>query len=252
VAGEAQAAVEATRIGFSYGKTVALDGLSLSVPRGASFGLVGPNGAGKSTIIRIIVGLLKPQHGGIQVLGNPYPHSMARDMGYMPQLSALYAELSVWENVDFFAHVYGLTERRRRVLLVGECIRLVGLWERRNDPVLKLSGGMRQRASLACAIAHQPRLLVLDEPTVGLDPELRVAFWRHFRGLTAGGVTLVISSHTMDDAAHCDRLAFLRDGKVVAEGSPAELVGATGSPGATLEETFLYFLRREAGARDVK
>ncbi len=162
----------------------------------------------------------------------------------MPQLSALYLELSVSENVEFFAQVYGLKDRADRTLSVERTVRLVDLWARRNDPVLKLSGGMRQRVSLACALVHQPRLLVLDEPTVGLDPELRVAFWEHFRTLTGEGVTIVVSSHTMDDAAHCDRLAFLREGRVVAEGTPGELVAASGAPKATLEEAFLHYLRR--------
>ena len=126
---------------------------------------------------------------------------------------------------------------------VDETLRLVGLWERRKDPVHRFSGGMRQRLSLACALVHRPRLLLLDEPTVGLDPELRVAFWEHFQALVKEGKTLVISSHTMDDAAHCQRLAFLRQGRVVAEGAPQELKAATGKDGATLEEAFLHFIR---------
>jgi ABC-2 type transport system ATP-binding protein len=119
------------------------------------------------------------------------------------------------------------------------------MWQRRKDPVLKLSGGMKQRVSLACAIVHNPPLLCLDEPTVGLDPELRVTFWEHFTALTRQGVTIIISSHTMDDAAHCDRLAFMRDGKVIAQGIPGELQQATGKPGATLEDAFLFFIHRE-------
>ncbi|MEW6034792.1 MAG: ABC transporter ATP-binding protein [Chloroflexota bacterium] len=235
--------IEVEGVSFSYGSTLALDGLSIEVPRGISFGLVGPNGAGKSTLIRLMVGLIGPQRGRVRVLGEP-PRKVTGLVGYMPQLSALYNELSVWENVDFFARIYGLSQRGKRMECVEECVRLVGLWERRRDQILKLSGGMRQRVSLACGMVHRPRLLVLDEPTVGLDPELRVAFWEHFRKLTSEGVTLVVSSHTMDDAAHCDRLAFLRAGRVVAEGAPNELVASTGLAGATLEEAFLYFLRR--------
>lgn len=242
------AAVEALGISFFFGKTRALDGLTLTVPESSSFGLVGPNGAGKSTLIRIIVGLLTPVNGEARVLGRADPRQASRSIGYMPQLSALYLELSVWENIDFFARIYGVTERNRRIELIEQTTRLVGLWERRGDPVLRLSGGMRQRVSLACALVHQPRLLVLDEPTVGLDPELRANFWDHFRQMTKAGVTLLISSHTMDDAAHCDRLAFLREGKVVAEGTPGELVEATGVASATLEDAFLYFLKRGAGS----
>jgi ABC-2 type transport system ATP-binding protein len=245
-------AIEANDIGVYFGKIVALDGLSICIPGAASFGLVGPNGAGKTTLIRVIAGLLRPTQGDIRVFETGDPHSISRNIGYMPQTSGLYGELSVRENVDFFARVCGLSQRKRRSEQVERSIELVGLWERRDDPVLHLSGGMRQRVSLASAIVHQPRLLVLDEPTVGLDPELRVSVWRHFHQLTREGVTLVVSSHTMDDAAHCDRLAFLREGKVVAEGSPGELVAATGTSGATLEDAFLFFLRREEGSRDAR
>ncbi|MDO8473619.1 MAG: ABC transporter ATP-binding protein [Dehalococcoidia bacterium] len=240
-------AVEARQVSFSYGKTRALEGLNLIVPAAASFGLVGPNGAGKSTLIRIIVGLMSPQRGSLRVLDKANPHDASSEIGYMPQLSALYLELSARENVDFFARIYGVGGRGERSGLVDESIRLVGLQEKRDDSVFRLSGGMRQRVSLACAIVHRPRLLVLDEPTVGLDPELRVAFWEHFRALTRSGVTLIVSSHTMDDAAHCDRLAFLREGKVVAEGSPMELIAASGSTEGSLEDAFLRFSRKGTG-----
>jgi ABC-2 type transport system ATP-binding protein len=245
-------AIEADNITFAYGNVKAVQDLKLQVPRGISFGLLGPNGAGKSTLIRLVVGLLKPQSGSLEVLGQRSPRTVARLIGYMPQLPALYGELSVVENVDFFARVYGISDRRQRAQQVEEAIRFVGLWERGKTPALKLSGGMRQRVSLACAIVHRPPLLLLDEPTVGLDPELRVTFWEHFRDLTKEGVTLVISSHTMDDAAHCDRLAFLRSGAVIAEGTPKELREATGRPDATLEDAFLYFVRGEVSPDDTR
>ncbi len=215
------------------------------MPTGISFGLLGPNGAGKTTLIRLLVGLLKPKSGSVWILGQTPSRKAAHLIGYMPQLHSLYAELSVMQNVDFFAKVYRLTNKRERAQRVEEAIRLVDLWQRRKDPVLKLSGGMKQRVSLACAIVHNPPLLFLDEPTVGLDPELRVTFWQHFTTLTRQGITLIISSHTMDDAAHCDRLAFMRDGKVIAQGTPSELQQATGKAGATLEDAFLYFIHRE-------
>jgi ABC-2 type transport system ATP-binding protein len=149
------------------------------------------------------------------------------------------------QNVDFFARIYRLRERKQRAKRVEEVIRLVDLWEDRNKSAGNLSGGMKQRASLACAIVHNPTLLFLDEPTVGLDPELRVTFWEYFSALTRQGATLVISSHTMDDAAHCDRLAFMRDGRVIALGTPDELRQATGQAKATLEDAFLHFVRHE-------
>ncbi len=238
-------AVEINKASFSYNNIKALDELSLQVPSGISFGLLGPNGAGKTTLIRLLVGLLNPKSGSIQILGQKPSRKSAHLIGYMPQLQSIYAELSVRQNVDFFARIYHLSDRKERAKRVEETIKLVNLWERRDDAVLKLSGGMKQRVSLACAIVHNPPLLLLDEPTVGLDPELRVSFWEHFTGLTKQGITIIISSHTMDDAAHCDRLAFMRGGRIIAQGSPGELQQAVGKPGASLEDAFLYFIHRK-------
>ena len=238
-------AVAVNRVSFSYNHIKAVDELSLEVPCGISFGLLGPNGAGKTTLIRLLVGLLQPKSGSVQILRQTPSRKTAHFIGYMPQLHSLYAELSVIQNVDFFAQIYGLRDKHKRAKQVEEVIKLVNLWPRRKDPVLNLSGGMRQRLSLACAIVHSPPLLFLDEPTVGLDPELRVTFWDYFAALTKQGATLIISSHTMDDAAHCDRLAFMRQGKVIAQGTPNELRQATGKPEATLEDAFLYFIHRE-------
>lgn len=237
--------VEVTGATFRYGSIRALDRLSLVVPRGITFGLLGPNGAGKTTLIRVLVGLLKVERGDVLVLGEVPSRKIAHRIGYMPQPQSVYAELSVVQNVDFFARIYRLTDRAERRLRVEEAVRLVGLWSRRNDPVARLSGGMKQRTSLACAIVHNPPLLFLDEPTVGLDPELRVTFWEHFSALNQQGVTIILSSHSMDDAAHCDRLAFIRDGTVIAEGAPDDLRASTGQ--ATLEDAFLFFVRNRRG-----
>ncbi|MBI4234051.1 MAG: ABC transporter ATP-binding protein [Chloroflexi bacterium] len=236
-------AVDLQEVSFSFGRLEVLRRVNLQIPSGLCFGFLGPNGSGKSTLIRILVGLLRPRLGRVRVLGQPPSPRMAAQVGYMPQLSALYLELSVLENVTFFAQVYGLAEARVRRARVEEIVRLVELWQRRNDQVMNLSGGMRQRVSLACALVHQPAVLFLDEPTVGLDPELRVTFWDYFRDQTRRGVTLIISSHTMDDAARCDQLAFLRAGQVIARGTPEGLQQAVGRPGATLEEAFLHFAR---------
>lgn len=238
-------AVKMEKVSFSFNNVRALDNLTLSVPRGVSFGLLGPNGSGKTTLIRILVGLLKPRRGKVSVLGQSLSTKVASQIGYMPQLSALYGELSVAGNVDFFARIYGLKNAVLRAELVSDTIELVGLTDRSRSSINELSGGMRQRVSLACALVHKPPLLLLDEPTVGLDPELRASFWTHFHNLTTRGTTLIISSHTMDDAAHCDYLAFLREGLVIAEGKPAHLTEATGTPKASLEDAFLYFTRLE-------
>ncbi len=238
-------AAEANQVSFSYRDIKAVDNLSLAVSGGSSFGLLGPNGAGKTTLIRLLVGLLRPKSGSIHILGQTPSRKTASLIGYMPQLHSLYSELSVKQNVNFFARIYGLSDKRQRAQRVEAAIRLVDLWQRRDDSAMNLSGGMKQRVSLACTIIHNPPLLLLDEPTVGLDPELRATFWDHFTRLTGQGTTLIISSHTMDDAAHCDRLAFMRQGKIIAEGAPSELRQASGRPGASLEDAFLYFIRRK-------
>ena len=204
----------------------------------------GSNGAGKTTLIRLMVGLLKPASGSVLCLGKTPAPANARNIGYMPQLASLYNELSVWQNIDFFARIYGMRDRQQRFARVDEIIKVIGLELKRNVSVMQLSGGMKQRVSLACAIVHNPPLLFLDEPTVGLDPELRVYFWDYFTNLTKTGTTIIISSHTMDDAAHCGQLAFMREGKIVARGSPQELKTATGKPDASLEDTFLFFYKR--------
>jgi len=243
-------AIKVTGASFNYKQIKAVDNLSLEVPQGISFGLLGPNGSGKTTLIRLLAGLLRPSSGSIRVFGRRHSRSLSRHIGYMPQLPSLYAELSIYQNVDFFTRIYGVRDSVRRRKLVSLAVKLVDLWPRRGDSVHKLSGGMKQRVSLACAVAHAPRLLFLDEPTVGVDPALRVTFWDFFKTLTDKGITIIVSSHTMDDAAHCDRLAFIRRGRIIAEGTPDELRQATGKPGASLEDAFLYFVRREEGSGD--
>jgi ABC-2 type transport system ATP-binding protein len=238
-------AITVKNLAFDYGKLRVIDDMSLDIPAGVSFGLLGPNGAGKTTLIRLLVGLLKPKSGSIRILGEDFTRRTASLIGYMPQLPSLYSELSIIQNVNFFARVYRMKDKSQRDQRVEEVIKLVDLWERRRDSVMRLSGGMKQRVSLACAIVHNPPLLFLDEPTVGLDPELRYTFWEHFANLTKQGTTLIVSSHTMDDANHCDRLALMRNGAVIAQGTPQELRQATGKKDANLEDAFLYFVNRE-------
>jgi ABC-2 type transport system ATP-binding protein len=246
------AAITIDNLAFSYGGLKVIDDISMEILSGTSYGLLGPNGAGKTTLIRLLVGLLKPRAGRVRILGKMPSPANARLIGYMPQQPALYSELSVAQNIDFFGRIYGLRDKKQRSERVDEVIKLVDLWPKRKTQVLQLSGGMKQRVSLGCAIVHQPPLLFLDEPTVGLDPELRVAFWEHFSNLTRQGTTLIVSSHTMDDAAHCDRLAFLRLGKVIALGSPAELRATTGNTEATLEDAFLYFIKQDEVKKNVE
>ena len=237
-------AIKIDGLGFSYGKLKVINDLSLEIPPGTSFGLLGPNGSGKTTLIKLLIGLLKPSCGNIQCLGQRPSFSNAIMRGYMPQLPSLYTELTVRHNIDFFARIYGLKYKKQREERVDEVIKLVDLWDKRKTQVMHLSGGMKQRVSLGCAIVHNPPLIFLDEPTVGLDPDVRIKFWEYFRTLTNAGVTIIVSSHTTDDAAHCDKLVFLRQGQIIAVGTPDELRSATGNANASLEDAFLYFIRK--------
>lgn len=228
-----EAAVVVQGAARRFGAVQALRGIDLAVEPGLTFGLLGPGGSGKTTLIRLILGLLAPTAGSVRVLGRQPSPDVMRDVGYMPQAPALYQELTVRENVSFFAALYGREEA------VEETLALVELLDRAASPVNTLSGGMRQRASLACALVHRPRLLLLDEPTVGIDPRLRRSFWDHFHQLNAEGVTILVSSHVMDEAERCHRLGLLRDGRLLATGSPDDLRRQAGV--STLEEAFLAF-----------
>lgn len=245
-------AIKVDNISFNYKNIKAVNRLSLEIPRGITLGILGPNGSGKTTFMRLVVGLLQPKTGTISIMGKPHTRKMSRYIGYMPQLAALYSELTISQNVDFFARIYDISNKDKRRNQVEQAIKLVGLWSRRRDSISRLSGGMKQRVSLACAIVHRPLLLFLDEPTVGVDPQLRVKFWEHFQNLNNRGVTIIISSHTMDDAARCDQLVFLRKGKVIAKGTPKELREATGRPGARLEDAFLYFVSSTVEGNDIE
>jgi ABC-2 type transport system ATP-binding protein len=225
-------AVAVDGVSKSFGSLKALDEVSLRVRSGEVYGLLGPNGSGKTTLIRTLVGLILPDSGSVTVLGTRMPNvAVLSRVGYMTQQAALYPDLSVEENVRFFAAVNDAEAG------VDEALRFVELWDRRKSVITELSGGMRQRASLACAIVHGPRLLLLDEPTVGLDPQLRIQFWEGFRLMTRSGISIVVSSHVMDEAERCDRLGLVRSGKLVAEGSAAELKERAGT--TDLEQAFL-------------
>jgi ABC-2 type transport system ATP-binding protein len=231
-----------------FGKLRALDGVSFDVAAGETFGLIGPNGSGKTTLIRLLLGLARPTAGTIRVLGRPMPdRTVAMRIGYMTQANALYGDLTARENLAFFGAVYGLhgARLRRRIEAVLD---LVGLTERGGATVGTLSGGMRQRVSLACALIHEPRLLFLDEPTVGIDPELRMAFWDYFKRLNAEGVTILVSTHHLDEAARCDQLALLRFGRLLAVDSPDALRRQSGEE--DFDRAFLYFAQRPETERE--
>ncbi len=230
-----------------FGSRRALNRLSLSVRTGEVFGLAGPNGSGKTTLIHLLLGLGSPGEGRIRVLGRVMPsRAAAGQIGYMTQATALYAELSIRENLAFFARLYGLDRSTSRAR-VTEALDLVDLAERIDSPVSSLSGGMRQRVSLAIALLHHPRLLILDEPTVGIDPELRLVFWEHFGRLAQSGVTILLSTHHLDEARKCHRIALLRAGSLLALDTPEALLKESGEE--DFDKAFLYFAARESQAR---
>jgi ABC-2 type transport system ATP-binding protein len=230
-----EAAVEARDVRKRFGEVEALRGFTVSIRSGEIYGLLGPNGSGKTTFIRALAGLVRPDAGEIHVLGRT-PRAAVADgaIGYMTQAAALYAELSVEENLRFFAALHGV---RDPTLRIESALRTVDLLERRRSIVATLSGGMRTRVSLAAALLHQPRLLLLDEPTVGVDPAQRRDFWGDFRALADAGVTILVSSHVMDEASRCDRLGLVRAGVLLAEGTAAELCSRAGVP--DVESAFL-------------
>jgi ABC-2 type transport system ATP-binding protein len=222
-----------------FGKLRAVDNLTMNIYAGETYGLIGPNGSGKTTLIRMLVGLILPTSGTIYIMNERIPsNKVAAQIGYMTQLSALYLDLTARENMQFFCTVYGLRgkEQKERIM---EMLERVELADRVNDVVGNFSGGMRQRLSLACALVHHPSLALLDEPTVGVDPELRRAFWDYFAQLNKEGVTIIVSTHQLDEASHCTRLGLMRSGLLLAQDSPPELLRQSGKD--NMEEAYLYF-----------
>lgn len=216
-----------------------LANLSFDIPPGQVTGLLGPSGSGKTTLLRCLVGVQRIRSGTVSVLDRPAGAKELRDrVGYVTQAPSVYADLTVAANLRYFAAVVGASPAAAQRAMSD-----VGLADRAGDLVGRLSGGQRARVSLACALVGEPALLVLDEPTVGLDPVLRRDLWALFHRLAGGGVTLVVSSHVMDEAARCDRLLLLREGRLVAEDTPAELRRRTDTQ--DLEQAFLYLAERE-------
>jgi ABC-2 type transport system ATP-binding protein len=228
VTSAAEHVVEARGLTRRFGALVAVDEVDLDVRRGEIFGCLGPNGSGKSTLMRMLLGLLAPSDGRARVLGLEMPREaepLRHRVGYMPQRFSLYEDLTVRENLDFASRVFGLPRRRRRERMEAVLERH-GLQRYRGTRAEALSGGWKQRLALAVATVHEPELLVLDEPTAGVDPQSRREFWESLFELTAGGTTIFVSTHYMDEAVRCHRLGLFRDGRRVALGSPRKLVAA--------------------------
>jgi ABC-2 type transport system ATP-binding protein len=238
-------AIETRDLTRRFGDFVAVDTVSLAVPEGAVMGLLGANGAGKTTLIRMLLGVLAPTGGSGQVLG----HDLATDaeairqkVGYMSQRFSLYHDLTVEENLVFYGKVYGLKgndlQSRKDDLLAW-----AGLTDQRRLVTGQLGGGLRQRLAFACAILHRPRLLLLDEATSGVDPVSRRKFWDLIYGLSDQGTTVLVTTHYMDEAEHCDHLAMMNAGRLVATGTPADL-RAQYAGGGGLDQVFVALAKR--------
>jgi ABC-2 type transport system ATP-binding protein len=237
-------AVEADGLRVVRGGREVVRGLTFTVPRGAVVGLLGPSGCGKTTLMRAVVGVQVVAGGRVAVLGRPAgSRDLRRRVGYATQNAAVYTDLSVRENLRYFASVLGAPRGD-----VDRVIEEVGLESAHGRIVAGLSGGQRNRVSLAIALLGEPELLVLDEPTVGLDPVLRGELWDLFHDLAGRGVTLLVSSHVMDEAAHCERLLLMREGELLADDTPEALRASTGAP--DLEGAFLHIIRGDEHAGD--
>ncbi|MEK3717114.1 ABC transporter ATP-binding protein [Paenibacillus sp. FSL R7-0333] len=236
---EGKPVIAITHVNRAFGNKTVLKDITLQVNQAETFGILGPSGSGKTTLVKLLTGIDEVTSGEVTVLGVRMPKlAMLQQIGYMAQSDALYTELSAKENLEFFAALYGLKggNRTRRI---GDVMELVNLQEHLRKRVDQYSGGMKRRLSLAIALLHEPPLLLLDEPTVGIDPVLRQSIWKELKALNRKGTTIVLTTHVMDEAEKCDRLAMIRDGVLLAADTPAGLLQATDT--ASIEEAFLCY-----------
>ena len=240
-----QPSVETRGLTRRFGALTAVQDLTIRIEKGEVFGLLGPNGSGKTTTIRMLCGLLEPSAGSATVAGidvTVAPEQIRQRIGYMSQKFGLYEDLTVSENLNFYAGIYALKgdARRRRVAAV---VAFVGVGDRLRQLAAELSGGWKQRLALGCALLHEPTVLFLDEPTAGVDPAARRSFWRAIHDLAAQGTTVLVTTHYMDEAERCQRLAMMSGGRLIALGTPAEVATAVG--GRTLEDAFIILQERD-------
>ncbi|QJW48125.1 ABC transporter ATP-binding protein [bacterium BFN5] len=218
-------AVETHQLTRHFGSFVAVNQVNLQIRKGSIYGFLGPNGSGKSTTIRMLCGILQPTAGGGQVLGLDIAkdsEAIKAKIGYMSQKFSLYNDLTVFENLNFYAGMYNLSGSRKQTRIT-EMIAMAGLTGRENERTSNLSGGWKQRLALGCSILHQPPILFLDEPTGGVDPKSRRMFWDIIYDMAAAGTTVMVTTHFMDEAEHCDEIGFIYQGNLIASGSPYQL-----------------------------
>ncbi|MBE6034858.1 MAG: ABC transporter ATP-binding protein [Clostridiales bacterium] len=223
----------------SFGRHQVLKDINMEVPSGAIYGMLGPSGCGKTTAVKIIAGISEATSGEVMVLNEKMPKlNLMEQIGYMAQSDALYGDLTARENLDFFGQLYGI-QKSTLAVRIEEAAKVVNLHKELNKPVSTFSGGMKRRLSLAMTILHEPKVLILDEPTVGIDPLLRRSIWEELYKMTERGVTILVTTHVMDEAEKCTHLSMMRDGKMIAAGTPNEIQKQAGVQ--TIEEAFLYF-----------
>ncbi len=231
--------IELNKINKFFGDKQVLKDVSFGIPYGCIYGLLGPSGCGKTTTVKIIAGISESTSGETFVLKEKMPRlSLMNEIGYMAQSDALYLMLSAADNLEFFAAIYGMKKSQYKKRII-EVMELVNLADDLNKPVYAYSGGMKRRLSLAMAILHNPKVLILDEPTVGIDPLLRQDIWKELYAMSENGVTILVTTHIMDEALKCHRLAMMRKGVLIAQGTPDELQGNIGA--VSLEEAFIYY-----------
>ena len=236
---KASLCINVEHVNRSFGKKQVLFDISISVPYAQILGLLGPSGSGKTTLVKMIAGIDMATSGEVFVLDEKMPKlSMLHKIGYMAQSDALYGELTAEENLRFFASMYNLTKSKRKQR-IDEVMQLVNLSDELKKQVKQYSGGMKRRLSLAIALIHEPPVLILDEPTIGIDPILRKSIWNELYKLSNNGTTIIITTHAMDEVEKCDNLGMLRDGRLIAVGTPDEIKRSTSSN--TIEEAFLFY-----------
>lgn len=241
-----QIVVNATGLVKKFKDFAAVDGLDLMIERGMIYGFLGPNGCGKTTAMRMLTGLLTPTEGQISVLGLSVPkdaETLKYKIGYMTQAFSLYGDLTVLENLNFMATIYGMPRNKRKVR-IAEIMDRYELSDLKNRFAGKMSGGQRQRLALATAVLHEPQLLFLDEPTSAVDPESRRHFWEQLFDLVDNGTSIVVTTHFMDEAERCHKIAIMEDGKKKADGSPKDLMAAMGANVIEIEAPNLREIRR--------
>ena len=233
----------------TFGPKVAVDSISFRVPPGKIFGLLGPNGSGKTTTIRMLCGVLLPTSGKAEIFGLDVvknPQEVRQSIGYMSQRFSLYEDLTVEENLDFFGNIYNLPAKLLKTRK-EEILSMAGLTENRKTLTAHLSGGWKQRLALGAAMIHRPKLLILDEPTAGVDPVSRRIFWEIIKKICASGITVLVTTHYMDEAEICDIVGFIFNGRLISFGSPAELIAAEGKE--NLEDVFIEYVERATGKK---